>query len=186
MRVLGFDASLYRTGVACIDDGQPVYFGAIEVKATQKRGAQLRQIFDSVVTLLYRLEPDVVVIEDSESWQRDGKDRTKTIVALAQARAAILLAIELSPTSPIVVQIDSHDVRRDLCANRSASKLQVVENLRQRGYTLPIREKRVRRNGHYEVERETDLDVADALACCLIVWQQERLRAIARDQGHVV
>lgn len=166
MKILAFDAALWRTGWAVLDDGLLVGSGVI-TRVGRDRILQLKHIWLAAGEIVLRWHPCMVAIESSATWQRNGHDSGRTRDALAQARAAIELAVSYESFC-LIVELDCHDVRKTICANRNASKQQVQENLRLRGYELPTMA-----NG------KTDPDIADAVALGAAVWCQERLWAMS-------
>jgi len=177
--ILAFDSALWRTGVALLRDGELVRTIAI-ANRHRRRVEQLGYIYDCTRTLLHGWEqPDIVAIESSVSWQRGGHDRAATVAALAQSRAAIILAVHVQRLAwrvqPRIVEVDVHHVRELVCGLRTANKLQVTENLKLRGYTLPT-----------DTSGAIDMDCCDALALAVCVYLEERLKNLAREQGHVV
>ncbi|MBI2934641.1 MAG: crossover junction endodeoxyribonuclease RuvC [Chloroflexi bacterium] len=169
-RILAFDAALWRTGWAVLDDGQLVESGVIG-RSGKDRISQLGHIWLSTGELVLRWwHLDIVAIESSATWQRNGHDSGRTRDALAQARAVIELGVTYASDCHIVER-DCHEVRETICGSRSASKSQVQENLRLRGYELPVMA-----NG------KTDPDIADAVCLGAAVWALERLRAMKHDE----
>ena len=170
-KILALDVSLSRTGVAVLDDGEFVAHGVIATKASAPRHARLGQLASGVALFVSQYRPDIIAIETSALWQRMSHDSRDSIEALAQARGACLVAADWTTVtdhlSTRIVELSPNYVRSIVCANPGASKEQVVENLRLRGYALPLL-----KNG------KVDLDVSDSLALGVCVWCELRLFAM--------
>lgn len=199
MRVTAFDASLLRTGVCCLDDGNLKETGTIEPRADWPRRRQLGHIFSMTGRWLHSV--NIVAIETSRDWQRASSDSRESVDAMAMARAAIMLVVERETGGVRLVEMDSHRVRELIYGNRNASKQQVQAALLARGYALPTIEKRVLEGGHieprvirggvvkqqrvggsYVVRAVVDPDIADAIALAVAVWSEQRLLAMKEAQ----
>lgn len=177
---MAIDCSLVRTGVAILDDGEFIASEVIETKATVPNYDRLRIIQAKSLDLIYRYLPDIIAIETSVDFQRMTNNSRASIEALAQARAACLIAAgdyaSRFHTYPVEIkEIGPHDVREAICGNRNAGKAQVQANLAQRGFVLPLMP-----------SGQPDPDVADAIGVALSVYLKERILTLAREQGYVV
>lgn len=165
--VIGFDVSLLRTGVAVLRDNVLIAHDVIEVQP-EARVAQLHYIATRTSEILDLHMPELIAVETAALWQREGHDSSKTIVGLAEARAAILVAAARYRREwnlqLVIVEMGVHEVRDLLCGNRTASKEQVQANLKMRGFVLPMRVVRKRIGGHLQEQSIVDDDVADAVA----------------------
>lgn len=102
--ILGCDVSLARTGLAVLrcdiarpEQGTVLRTGVIETRARDTRQDRLTDIYDEVVAFMehFRAEPiTIAYIEKPGEWAR-GKQKSSqvTVEALAQARAAVMLAL---------------------------------------------------------------------------------------------
>lgn len=182
--ILAVDVSLARTGLAVLDDGQFIGHAVIETSAKWQRYQRLGELYGWIQAYIQKWGPDVIAIETSAGWQRDGHDSSVTRDALAQARAAVLIAAynEYERARVRIVEMDPHDVRELVCGNRNASKEQVQAALVTRGFTLPTMRKRVRVDGKYEVQAVVDPDCADAICLAAGCWSEQRLLAM-REGG---
>ena len=173
--IMGLDVSLVRTGVAVLSDGALIGTDVIQTDFKAARHARLGQLLRRVIVMVRQYCPHIVVMETSGAWQKLSRDSRVSVEALAEARGVVLAAIDWAMEHTClnisVVERDCHEVRESICANRNASKQQVAENLRLRGYVLPVM-----RNG------KVDYDVCDALACALAVWCEQRLLAMKEGE----
>lgn len=174
-RILALDLSLARTGVAVLDDGVLVDHGIIITSDRDPRHRRLGDLAADVSAVLCKHVPGVMAIETSSGWQRMSNNSRASIEALAQARGAVLVAADgwiEAGNEMRIVEVDCHEVREVVCGNRAASKAQVQENLRLRGYELP------------SINGRVQGDIADALAIAAYIWSHERLLSREELKGY--
>ena len=181
VRILAVDVSLRRSGFALLEDEQVIGVWACPIANAHDRPLELHGLWAFSAAIIGALPlPDFVAIETSAQWQREGHDRTATIVALSEARVAVICAafhVGISPSK--LRQMDAHEVRYLIAGNRFASKEQLQRCLQLRGYTLPEREQRMKSGGHYVTLAAVDSDKCDAVALALACLAKERLLAMA-------
>ncbi|MBE7706198.1 MAG: crossover junction endodeoxyribonuclease RuvC [Cyanobacteria bacterium SIG30] len=94
MRIIGIDPGIQITGYGVIDvlqDGSYdlVCSGSIQTKKTDKTPKRLLEIYEDILTICNKFEPDVASIEQLFFFKNQ-----KTIIPVAQARGVILSALE--------------------------------------------------------------------------------------------
>lgn len=121
MRILGIDPGSRLTGYGVIEESTRGYryiaSGCIRVKADYFPD-RLKQIFDGVVEVVERYQPDCMAIE--QVFMHKNAD---SALKLGQARGAAICAVQM--TGVPVFEYAARQVKQALAGKGSADKLQV-------------------------------------------------------------
>ena len=123
MRILGLDPGLAKIGWGVISIGadskpQLVEYGCITTLKTQSIVERLAQIYDRINTLVKQYVPDEVAIEEIFF-----SVNTKTAIDVAQARGAIMIALNHSDI--IVCEYTPLEIKQALTGYGRANKYQI-------------------------------------------------------------
>lgn len=144
MKVIGIDVGLRNTGYVVIENGKLLTSGVYCTTNRQTLPSRLKELYESVKSLIQKETPDVAVYETIFY-----KHNPKTLCALAQARGVLLLAAE-----EVGIKIKEYtpaEIKQAISGSGRASKYQIhgmVERL-------------------LGVKLSPSLDVGDAAACAL-------------------
>ena len=124
MRILGIDPgyAIVAWGVVQYEGGRftPQDFGAVTTLAQTPFSQRLQQIYNDVLAIIHRLQPDVLAIEKLYF-----KNNQKTAIEVAQARGVILLAAQNSGVP--IFEYTPLQVKSAVTGFGQAQKPQVME-----------------------------------------------------------
>jgi len=127
MKILGIDPGLHICGYACLQSGsdkdylvEAGVFKTTESAAIEKR---LNQIADDLDSLLQRLKPDVVAVEQLYSHY----EHPRTAILMGHARGVILQ--KCSRVGLEVKSFSSTRIKKSVTGNGRASKQQVQKSV---------------------------------------------------------
>lgn len=122
MKIFGVDPGTARVGWGVIEENAGkitvLNFGCVETQPTSKPEIRLKQIFDSVSSLLRKEKPDVMALEELFF-----ATNAKTVIPVAEARGTVLLCAA-AHNAP-VVSYTPLVVKQTITGNGRADKLQV-------------------------------------------------------------
>jgi len=152
MRILGIDPGLQVCGYACLETGQDkevlIEAGVLRTSSTSAIEAKLNQIAEDIESLLKKLRPEIVAVEELYSHYA----HPKTAILMGHARGVILQ--RCAEAAIEVKSFSATRIKKSLTGNGRASKEQVQRTI-QTILSLP------------DVPEPSD--VADAIAaavCC--------------------
>lgn len=186
LRILGCDVSLARTGLAVLEadiarpeQGKVVRTAVIETKQRDSRQQRLHSIYTQMMDFLEQYPEwhmlSVAYVEKPGGWAR-GKQHSSqvTVEALAQARAAVLLALAWSG---VVAEEITTNISKGAVAGPVSKKETILEQLQKLGlYT------------------GSDLDISDAVCIALagaglehkkVVMAPTRVRRSTKGYGEL-
>lgn len=108
MRIMGIDPGVAIVGFGLIDKVghklTPVQYGSIQTEAHTDEGIRLRQIYESMIELIERYQPEEIAVEKL-FFNRN----VTTAISVGQARGVILLAaiqkgLEVGEYTPLQVK----------------------------------------------------------------------------------
>lgn len=108
MKILGIDPGTARVGWGLVEETKGKilvgHYGCIETLSAAKPENRLKEIFDSLLTLLRREKPDAMALEELFF-----ATNAKTVIPVAQGRGVVLLAaamagIPVVSYTPLVVK----------------------------------------------------------------------------------
>jgi crossover junction endodeoxyribonuclease RuvC len=121
--VLGVDPGLVGTGWALLEPGvaAPLVLdtGVIETAANLPLAARVHAIYDAIGTVLDKLAPDLMVLEDLYTEYRF----PRTALMMAHARGVVCLAARQRGVE--ILTLAPAEVKRAVAANGAASKEQI-------------------------------------------------------------
>jgi len=127
MKILGIDPGLHICGYACLQSGsdkeylvEAGVFKTTESAAIEKR---LNQIADDLDSLLQRLKPDVVAVEQLYSHY----EHPRTAILMGHARGVILQ--KCSRAGLEVKSFSATRIKKSVTGNGRASKQQVQKSV---------------------------------------------------------
>jgi crossover junction endodeoxyribonuclease RuvC len=123
MIVLGLDDALENTGWCVLADGLPVATGLITTKKKHTYPERLNQIFNEVLILIEKYEPDYLAIEDKFLGRS-----VKTLKQLAGVRGILLLMAARQGLDTWLLQ--PTQVKEGATGKGNASKIEVEEAMR--------------------------------------------------------
>lgn len=127
MRVLGLDPGIAIVGFGFIDkEGsklKAVQYGSIQTEANTPQSERLKQIYDSLLHLLDKYEPEAVAIEKL-FFNRN----VTTAFAVGQARGVMMLAAEQRKLE--IAEYTPLQVKQAVVGYGKAEKMQVQEMVR--------------------------------------------------------
>lgn len=167
MVILGIDPGIATTGygVCGFSDSRLRYFdcGVVETAKGQRVEKRIARLFDAIQSLIEKFSPDALAIE--ELFYHNNQ---KTVINVAQARGAILLAAEKKGIP--VFEYTPLQVKQSVVGYGRAEKRQVQEMVRIL-FNLP------------GIPRPDDAADALAIAACHAYRQSSK---IARAQNDVL
>ena len=124
MKILGIDPGYAIVGYGVIeykgDCYAPLDFGAITTEADVPFPVRLQQIYNELISVIIRNEPDEMAIEKLYF-----QNNQKTAIAVAEARGVILLAAQMSNLS--ISEYTPLQVKQAVTGYGQAKKPQVME-----------------------------------------------------------
>lgn len=121
--MLGVDPGLVGTGWALLEPGvaAPLVLdtGVIETAANLPLAARVHAIYDAIGTVLDKLAPDLMVLEDLYTEYRF----PRTALMMAHARGVVCLAARQRGVE--ILTLAPAEVKRAVAANGAASKEQI-------------------------------------------------------------
>ena len=158
MRILGIDPGLHLCGYACIEvdgnDENLVEAGVIRIRRELPLPEKLNQIAEDIQTILDKLTPQVVAVEELYSHYA----HPRTAILMGHARGVILQ--KMAAAGVAVKSFSATRIKKSLTGNGRASKEQVQRTI-QTLLALP--------------QIPEPPDVADAIAaalCCATTMTQ--------------
>ena len=125
MRILGIDPGYAIVGYGVIDYSggkyQAVDYGAITTDANMPFSARLQYIYNELVALIIKNDPDEMAIE-----RLYFQNNQKTAIAVAEARGVILLAAQMNNIP--INEYTPLQVKSAVTGYGQAKKPQVMEN----------------------------------------------------------
>ncbi len=168
MRTLGIDPGLQRCGYACLNTGEAdpelIEAGVFQTDASLSMEARLNQIAEDTESLLKKLLPDVVAVEQLYSHYA----HPRTAILMGHARGVILQ--KCAQAGIKVKSFGATRIKKSLTGNGRASKQQVQRTIQT---VLSL-----------SCVPEPD-DVADAMAaalCCADSRDSALKRAVAESK----
>ena len=168
MRTLGIDPGLQRCGYACLNTGgadpELIEAGVFQTNASLSMEARLNQIAEDTESLLKKLLPDVVAVEQLYSHYA----HPRTAILMGHARGVILQ--KCAQAGIEVKSFSATRIKKSLTGNGRASKHQVQRTVQT---VLSL-----------SCVPEPD-DVADAMAaalCCADSRDSALKRAVAESK----
>jgi len=168
MRILGIDPGLQRCGYACFNTGEAapelIEAGVFQTDASLSMEARLNQIAEDTESLLKKLLPDVVAVEQLYSHYA----HPTTAILMGHARGVILQKCAQARLE--VKSFGATRIKKSLTGNGRASKQQVQKTIQT---VLSL-----------SCVPEPD-DVADAMAaalCCANSRDSALKRAVAESK----
>ena len=123
MRTLGIDPGLQRCGYACLNTGgaapELIEAGVFQTDASLSMEARLNQIAEDIESLLKKLLPDVVAVEQLYSHYA----HPRTAILMGHARGVILQ--KCAQAGIEVKSFGATRIKKSLTGNGKASKQQV-------------------------------------------------------------
>jgi len=138
IKVIGIDPGLASTGIGIVKgEGSRIdnySFGSIQTSKNNSLPDRLDQIFSKITRLLKEENPDLMVVEDSFSFQKNPKSG----LTLGKVAGVVLLAGHRGKIP--VVEISVREAKQVLTGNGNASKDQLEKAVRNVLNTkIPIR-----------------------------------------------
>ena len=138
MKIVGIDPGLSSTGVGIIRgtgvrvDG--FSYGSIDTLKDHSLPGRLRKIYSTILSLLEREKPDLMIIEDVFSLRQ----YPKSGIVLGRVSGVILLAAEQMGVAAREVPV--REAKQVLTGNGNATKIQLEKSVRhQLKHSSPIR-----------------------------------------------
>ena len=162
--ILGIDPGTRHVGYGVIRmrnrDGDALDFGCFRIDITPPFSSRLKEIHESIRSLIQNVKPDLVAVEEVFVSQN-----AKTTLKLGHARGVILLAAVLEGVP--VAEYAPREIKQAVVGNGNASKKQVQWMIRQLFHlgSKPLAE-----------------DAADALAVALCHGLRSSVTAIPSDR----
>ena len=164
MRIVGIDPGLNVCGYACLDTdddmGKLIEAGVLRISGGSAIERKLNQIADDTQSLLKRLKPDIVAVEELYSHYA----HPRTAILMGHARGVILQKCAAAAVK--VRSFSATCIKKSLTGNGRASKQQVQRTV-QRLLSLP--------------QTPEPSDVADAIAAALCCADWSRSVAAVLD-----
>jgi len=127
MRILGIDPGLHICGYACLQTGQGkdclVEAGVFRTTESAPIEKRLNQIADDLDSLLEKLKPDVVAVEQLYSHY----EHPRTAILMGHARGVILQ--KCSQVGLEVKSLSATRIKKSITGNGRASKQQVQRSV---------------------------------------------------------
>ena len=128
MKILGIDPGYAIVGYGVIEYSAgryyPVYFGAITTDADMPFPLRLQHIYNEMVSIIIRNDPDEMAIE-----RLYFQNNQKTAIAVAEARGVILLAAQMN--NILISEYTPLQVKLAVTGYGQAKKPQVMEMTRR-------------------------------------------------------
>ncbi len=163
MRILGIDPGIAIVGFGFIDKlGNklvPFQYGSIQTKAHTEPSLRLKEVYDSMITLIEKYKPDVVAIE-----QLFFNRNVTTAFQVSQARGVILLSAVQSGLE--IFEYTPLQVKQAVVGYGKAEKHQIQEM--------------VKMFLHLSAPPKPD-DVADALAVAICHAHSSKLISMTKE-----
>lgn len=168
LKILGLDPGSHLTGVGIVQtsgsDISYLYHELIKAPRGASLPLRLHCIYDALLTLSQKFQPDVVVVENVFL----GKN-VDSAFKLGQARGAALLA--LTRTSSQILEISAREVKKILTGSGAAGKEQVRQMVCQ-WLKVDLKEK--------------EMDVSDALSLAIAgCFEYEKKRRLQQLEGEL-
>jgi crossover junction endodeoxyribonuclease RuvC len=127
MRILGIDPGLQRCGYACLNAGSTttelIEAGVFQTDPNLSMEARLNQIAEDTESLLKKLSPEVVAVEELYSHYA----HPKTVILMGHARGVILQ--KCAQAGIEVKSFSATRIKKSLTGNGRASKHQVQKTI---------------------------------------------------------
>ena len=128
MRILGIAPGLQVCGYACLETGQDkevlIEAGVLRTSSTSAIEAKLNQIAEDIESLLKKLRPEIVAVEELYSHY----EHPKTAILMGHARGVILQ--KCAEADVEVRSFGATRIKKSLTGNGRASKEQVQRTIR--------------------------------------------------------
>lgn len=122
MIILGIDPGYATTGFGIIDKTAngviALDYGVITTKQGTSQANRIKQTIDDILSLIKEFQPDEIALEELFFSKN-----TKTALKVAEARGAILYALECKNRAP--TEYKPNEIKLNICSNGSAPKKQV-------------------------------------------------------------